>query len=148
MLEGDFLDEVEHKEPERTPFLSLLCILTWLGSWFMAMYCMIWIFRNRQVEDTQFYYFDTPEEYTLIKVGFFCSLISAFGAYFIWQLKRFGIFIYLAGQIPFGIFGLVVYFFIKPIVIPDTFYFMALFFGQLLFGIFYFLNWNIINSKR
>ena len=148
MKREDFLDEVEHKEPERTAFLSVLCILTWVGSWFLAMYCMIWIFRNREVEDTQFYYFDTPEEYLLIKLGFFSALISAIGAYFIWQLKRFGIFIYLAGQVPFGIFGLIVYYFIRPVVFPDTLYFLAVFIGQLGFGTFYLLNWNIINSKR
>lgn len=148
MQETDVLDDVELKEPERTRFLSVLCILTWLGSWFMAMYCLIWIFRNGEVEDTGYYYFAYEEEYLLIKIGFFSSLASAFAAYFIWQLKRFGLFIYMAGQIPLAFYGIYVYVFLKPIETSYSFYFMGVFIAQLLFIVPYMMHWNIINSKR
>jgi hypothetical protein len=145
MSDVDFIDQFEtEKEYERSLLLSALCIFTWIGCWLIALYYGLRIIKVNDIERSIYHFDEWKLEYDLMKVGVVTPIISAVGAYFIWKMRRFGLFIYGAGQFILAAFGLYVYCIVKPIENPVSYYFIAGFLAQLAFIAPYFINWKYL----
>lgn len=140
---GDFLDQFEvEKEHDRSLFLSGLCVLTWVGSWFTILYYGLHIIKINDIEASIYHFEEWEIEYYLMKVSVIAPVISTVGAIFMWRMRRFGLFIYIAGQVAQSAFGLYVYTQVKPIENPESYYFIGYFIAQLGFIPLYAINWK------
>ncbi|MBI3238076.1 MAG: hypothetical protein HYZ43_04395 [Flavobacteriia bacterium] len=149
-MQGDFLDQDlgEEKLFDRPVFLTCLCILTWVGCWFILLYYAFRIYKINDVEGDVFVPLTLEMEYLLMKVSIVTAIISGFGTYLMWHQRRLGFFIYLFGQIATCAFGLYVYLLDKDINVPTTYYFTAFYVAQLGFVVLYSLNWKALNNTR
>lgn len=139
----DFLDQFEvEKDHDRSLFLSGLCILTWVGSWFIVLYYGLHILKISDIEASIYHFEEWQTEYYLMKVGVVAPIVSSLGAVFMWRMRRFGFFVYLAGQLGLSVFGLYVYLLVKPIEAPESYYFILGFAAQLGFIPLYAMNWK------
>ncbi|HLP54463.1 MAG TPA: hypothetical protein VK151_05515 [Fluviicola sp.] len=149
MEEDDFLDQLgQEKYYDRPLFLSCLCILTWLGSWFILLYYAIKLGKLNSGEGELFVPDALRMEYNLMKISIATSVISGFGAYLMWHQRRAGFFVYLFGQLLTSAMGFFVYLLDKPIDIPTTYYFAGFYIAQLGFVVLYALNWKVLNNTR
>jgi hypothetical protein len=105
-------------EPKRPQFLTVLCILTFIGSG-LAFIGAIWgyfsvkasagLLENMGNMEGDTYGMMSGMQETMIKavenavpnlvIGLVCSLLCLFGALQMWKLKRSGFFIYSVGEI-------------------------------------------------
>jgi len=106
----DVLDETnemyDRREGQRPVFITVLCIITWVGSFFgiisgfmqLYTYSMInslnkGLFQSNAVSQGSGYLF------WIAIATFVGSLLCAVGAIFMFRLKKIGFFIYLIGQL-------------------------------------------------
>lgn len=149
MQEDDFLDQLGgDKYYDRPLFLSCLCILTWVGSWFILLYYAIRVGKLNSGEGELFVPDTMKMEYLLMKLSIVTPVISGFGAYLMWHQRRGGLFVYGFGQLLMSAFGLIVYLVDKPMDIPTTYYYTAFYVAQLGFVVLYSLNWKVLNNTR
>ncbi|MCB9223027.1 MAG: hypothetical protein R2780_11295 [Crocinitomicaceae bacterium] len=86
----------------RPQFLTVLCILTWVGSG--------WGIIGSFVSSGNSY--SAPMWYILLVVA--CNAATAYGAYEMWNLKKKGLMIYTAGEVAAMILPAVLFFAILP----------------------------------
>lgn len=119
-MENNILMETQpiNEAPKRPQFLTVLCILTFIGCAF-AFIGAIWGYMSIKastamlenmgsVEGDSFGMMSGIQE-TMIKavenavpnlvIGILCSIISLYGALQMWNLKKMGFFIYSVGEI-------------------------------------------------
>ncbi|MES2554892.1 MAG: hypothetical protein V4604_02015 [Bacteroidota bacterium] len=138
----------EEKYYDRPLFLSCLCILTWVGSWFILLYYAIRLGKLNSGEGELFVPDHMKIEYELMKISIVAAVISGFGAYLMWHQRRAGLFVYLFGQLLMCAFGLFVYLVDKPMDVPETYYYVGFYVVQLGFVALYSLNWKVLNNTR
>lgn len=144
-MSEDFLDQFEtEKDHDRSLFLSSLCILTWIGGWFTVLYYGLHVLKISDIEDSIYHYEQWEMEYNLMKVSIVAPMISMVGAFYMWRLRKFGFWIYLAGQLAQCAFGIYVYVFVKDIELPLTYYFLLYYAIALSFIALYALNWKLL----
>ena len=104
----DILDESSEtmlrREGERPTFLTILCILTWVGSGFAFFYGLIqlWSYAFISVAMKSIQANDVVSFGYLFWsaiAGIIGSILCVFGAIMMFKLKKTGFFIYLLGQI-------------------------------------------------
>lgn len=115
-LNGGFINDIN--EPKRTQLLTVTCILTWICCGFMIVTSLIGLVTNsaeKQAEQIEQIRTMNPEMADNMEaalagqngsmqiinqlVSIICLGLSAFGAWWMWNLKKKGFFIYLAGEI-------------------------------------------------
>jgi hypothetical protein len=138
----EFIDQFEPKEYERTLFISALCIFTWIGSWLVLLYYGLHIIKINDIERSVYHFEEFSTEFNLMKAGVVAPVISTAGSILMWRMRRIGIFIYSFGQLSLSIFGLYVYILVKPIEVPESYFFIAAFAGQIGFIALYALNYR------
>lgn len=150
MRENDFLDQQPDAEEyyDRPVFLSILCILTWVGSWFILLYYSIKLGKLNSGEGELFVPDHLKMEYLLMKVSIVAPVISGLGAFWMWHQRRGGLFVYLFGQLLMSVFGLYVYLIDQPFDVPTTYYYILFYFVQLAFFGLYAMNWKVLNNTR
>lgn len=149
MQEDDFLDQLgTEKYYDRPLFLSCLCILTWVGSWFIFLYYAIRVGKLNSGEGELFVPENMKMEYMLMKMSIVTPVISGFGAYLMWHQRLAGLFVYGFAQLLLSTFGLFVYLVNKPLDVPTTYYYTAFYVAQLGFIVLYSLNWKVLNNTR
>ena len=149
MQEDDFLDQLgTEKYYDRPLFLSCLCILTWVGSWFVFLYYAIRVGKLNSGEEELFIPDYMKMEYLLMKISIVTPVITGFGAYLMWHQRRAGFFVYGFGQLFLSAFGLFVYLVDKPLSVPTSYYYIAFYLAQLGFIALYSLNWKVLNNTR
>lgn len=104
--------------PKRPQFITVLCILTFIGS-ALAFFGAIWGYFSIKASAAMLENMGSAEgdsfgmmsgiQETMIKavenavpnmiIGVFCSLLCLFGALQMWKLKKIGFFIYSVGEI-------------------------------------------------
>jgi len=145
MSDKEFIDQFDTKKDyDRTLFISGLCVMTWIGCWFTVMYYGMHIFKISDVERSIYHFDEWKLEYDQMKVSVIAPFFSTLGAYFVWHMRRFGIYIYAFGQLSAAVFGLYIYIVQKEIENPVSYYYIAYFGVQILFIIPYALNWKIL----
>lgn len=145
MSDKDFIDQFEvEKEYERTLLISGLCVLTWIGSWFTVMYYGMHIVKINDVERSIYHFDEWKLEYDHMKVSLIAPFFSTVGAYFVWKMRRFGLYIYAFGQLSAAVFGLYLYIFHKEIEVPVSYYYIGYFAVQVVFVVLYTINWKIL----
>lgn len=119
MIEDDLdliLDNEDKKEYEgaRPVFLTVLCILTWVGAGIGIIFGMIWILMMGAMESTfegvaslnqdvpgDFEY-EMIDSFRWMKISYILSIVGNIfclvGALIMWRLKKSGYFIYIFGQ--------------------------------------------------
>lgn len=99
--EFDIVDELETNPEVRRPlFLTVLCILTWVGSGTMFLY-YIYIFWGAAFFADKFAGGTNISSWlnlTLV-VGLIAQLFTIAGAVFIWNLRKWGFVIYTIGEL-------------------------------------------------
>ncbi len=108
MDELDIIDELEvNVAPKRTGFLSVLCILTWVGSglsiiFYGYMYLVIGQLM-RAMAELGGSSGDLPNEVdwmlTNYLIGMVTPVFCIIGAVLMWKLRKAGFYIYLLGQL-------------------------------------------------
>ncbi len=119
-MENNILMENQpiNEAPKRPQFITVLCILTFIGS-ALAFFGAIWgyfsikasaaMLENMGSADGDAFGMMSGMQETIIKavenavpnliIGVVCSLLCLFGAIQMWKLKKTGFFIYSAGEI-------------------------------------------------
>jgi len=113
-MEETTLDGFEEQPKKRPIFLTVICILTWVGSGIAFLSSLVGFFSNPNSDYNELA--NTPgteeliglmppyEEFVLWSnvsngVGFLVAIICIVGALLMFQLKKNGFFLYLAGCI-------------------------------------------------
>lgn len=119
-MENNILMENQsvNEAPKRPQFITVLCILTFIGS-ALAFFGAIWGYFSIKASAAMLENMGSAEgdsfgmmsgiQETMIKavenavpnmiIGVFCSLLCLFGALQMWKLKKIGFFIYSVGEI-------------------------------------------------
>lgn len=118
-METNFENQNLMQQHERPQFLSVLCILTWVCCGFMFISTLVSVFNRpsqeemeASIEQVKAYNEEAAEQMEVLyesqdspafiasnAVNLISLGISAFGAALMWQLKRKGFFIYVAGEL-------------------------------------------------
>jgi hypothetical protein len=98
-MENQLIDEIHEQKPKRTAFLTVLCILTWIGAACIVAY-NAYLFNHffglyRFLGDAP--YINMMLWVTLINCS--ASLVSAAGSIYMWRMKKYGFYVYLIGQL-------------------------------------------------
>lgn len=103
MDELDIVDELEmNVEQGRSTFLTVLCILTWVGSGLSIIYhAYLYLLTSQAINFVGRISGDKSLNWFLLSylIGIFAPIFTIVGALFMWKLKRFGFFIYAVGQL-------------------------------------------------
>lgn len=105
----DLLDDPIQAETKRPVFLTVLCILTFVGSGFGIIAALMGMLAFGTLENSTAELndlggpVDFGNAYRWMKVSYLLSLLGSLlclvGALFMWRLKKLGYFIYVPGQI-------------------------------------------------
>ncbi len=95
------------KSPKRPQLLSILCILTFIGSGFGVIgFLMVAINFEATIEALKVLYAEMPEANFILEaprdfflVSFLLSAFSLLGAVMMWNLRKIGFHIYTASQL-------------------------------------------------
>lgn len=134
----------EKKEYDRTVFLTILCIATFIGSWVTILYYTLYINKVDDIERSVYHFDEGRLEYLLMKVSIAASFLSFIGSLFIWRMRRIGVFIYALGQIVPAAFIAYIYLVVMPIEYPKSPAMIGYGAMQVLFIVLYLLNWRIL----
>lgn len=109
MEDLDLLDDKVQTESKRPVFLTVLCILTFVGAGFGIIAALIGMLAFGTLEDSTAELndlggpVDFGNAYRWMKISYLLSLAGSVlclvGALFMWRLKKFGFFIYVPGQV-------------------------------------------------
>ncbi len=101
------LQTIQEKTPKRPQLLSILCILTFIGSGLgVAGFLMVSINYEETMKAMKVLYSGMPEASFLLEaprdffmVSFFLSAFSVVGAIMMWNLKKIGFHLYTSSQL-------------------------------------------------
>ncbi len=146
MNEFDVVDQfgTKKKEYDRTIFLTILCILTFVGSWITILYYTLYINKVDDIERSVYHFEEGRLEYLLMKVSIAASFLSFIGSVFIWRMRRIGVFIYVLGQVVPAAFIAYIFIVVIPIEYPKSLIMLGYGAMQVLFIGLYLLNWKIL----
>lgn len=103
MDELDIVDELEVNIVQgRSSFLTVLCILTWVGSGLSIIYHAYMYVLTAQAANIigRFGANDSMSWFLLsYLIGIFAPFFTIIGALLMWKLKRIGFFVYAVGQL-------------------------------------------------
>lgn len=99
----DIVDELEVNVVHgRSMFLTVLCILTWVGSGLSIIYHIYMYLHTAEAANMLAEFGDNESlDWFLLSymIGIFAPLFTIAGALLMWNLKRIGYFIYAVGQL-------------------------------------------------
>lgn len=146
MNEFDVVDQfgTPKKEYDRTVFLTILCIATFIGSWVTILYYTLYINKVDDIERSVYHFDEGRLEYMLMKVSIGASFLSFIGSIFIWRMRRIGLFIYALGQIIPAALIFYIFIVMVPVEYPKSVIMIGYGAMQLLFICLYILNWKIL----
>ena len=100
-------DQIQEKKQKRPQLLSILCILTFIGSGVSALgFLMVAVNFETSMRMLEVFYADMPEASFMLQaprdffvVSFFLSAFSVLGAIFMWNLRKLGFHLYTLAQL-------------------------------------------------
>jgi|GEM_PF-3360153 len=145
MDELDIVDQfhTEKREYDRTVFLTVICVASFIGSWVTILYYTLYINKVSDIERSVYHLDETGIlEYSLMKISIAASFVSFAGAVFMWRMRRIGLLIYAVGQlIPVAMMAYI-YGMIAPFDPPKTYYVAGYAVMQVLFVGLYMVSWK------
>lgn len=106
---------ISGKSPKRPQLLSILCILTFIGSGFGVIgFLMVAINFEATIEALKVLYAEMPEANFMLEaprdfflISFLLSAFSLLGAVMMWNLKKIGFHIYASSQLIYLVIPLI-----------------------------------------
>lgn len=104
----DILDEtdlmIDRRDNTRPSFITVLCILTWIGSAFVIIQSLIILYVYQDISNSSSRFLNNSSgEFNWMFYTSFTSLICAIGcvvgSILMWRMKRLGYFIYLISEL-------------------------------------------------
>jgi len=145
MRQSDIVDQFNTERPEydRSVYLTILCVLSFIGCCITALFYALYINKVSNIERSV-YLIDEVKmvEFTLMKVSIIAALVSFTGTLIMWRMRKAGIFVYALGQlVPAGMIAYI-NIVLKPLESPDS-YIMLTFAGvQVIFIGLYMVSWR------
>jgi hypothetical protein len=99
--------QIQEQKPRRPQLLTILCILTFIGSGISAFgFFIVSVDFETSIKLLKAVYADMPETAIILQaphdffiISFFLSAFSILGAVFMWNLRKLGFHIYTSAQL-------------------------------------------------
>ena len=99
--------EIIDQKPKRPQLLTILCILTFIGSGISAMvYLMFSLYYDASIKMLEAEFANSPETAFMLQapreffiISFFLSAFTVLGAMLMWNLRKVGFHIYTSAQL-------------------------------------------------
>lgn len=145
MKEFDIVDQfdTEKREYDRSLFLTIICVLSFIGSWVTVLFYALYINKVSAIERSVYLLDEVGMvEYKLMKISIITALVSFTGALIMWRMRKIGLFIYAIGQLVPAAMMSYITIVLKPIESPDSYIMLAFAGIQVIFIGLYMFSWK------
>lgn len=145
MKDSEIVDQfdTEKKEYDRSLYLTVICVASFIGSWITVLFYALYINKVSEIERSVYLVDEVGQiEFLLMKISILTALVSFLGAVIMWRMRRVGIFIYAIGQLVPAAMLTYITVVLKPIESPTSYIMLGFAGVQVLFIALYMFSWK------